>query len=175
VVCGPDVRPNPGIWTGPRGIQQRLTGWVSRTARLRAPATAGYERPSLGRAVETPPLTWRSAPELREPPRRYVTCVGGQDWVEIVAPPRHPCDPAGPPSGLSDSKACGRWSRRGRAVAITGASKTRYGCSSAVPMAEGPRARDARLRSPAVRPRSTRAAIGAWRRYRCTRQYRCVT
>jgi hypothetical protein len=105
----------------------------------------------------------------------YVTCAGGQDWVEIVAPPRHPCDPAGPPSGLSDSKACGRWSRRGRAVAITGASETRYGCSSAVPMAEGPRAIDARLRSPAVRPRSTRTAIGAWRRYRRTRQYRCVT
>jgi hypothetical protein len=95
--------------------------------------------------------------------------------VEIVVPPSHPCDPAEPPSRLSDSKACGRWSRRGRAVAIPGASETRYGCSSVVPMAEGPRAMNGPLRSPAVRPRSTRTAIGAWRRYRCTRQDRCVS
>jgi hypothetical protein len=75
-----DVATNTGSLRGTHrrpthAPQQQITGWVSRTARLRAPATAAYERGSLGRAVEAPPLTWRSAPEPREPPRRYLTYV----------------------------------------------------------------------------------------------------
>jgi hypothetical protein len=40
------------------GLIRRMTGWVSRAGRLRAPATAAHEGGRSGRAVEPPSVTW---------------------------------------------------------------------------------------------------------------------
>jgi hypothetical protein len=42
------------------GLIRRMTGWVSRAGRWRAPATAAPEGGRSGRAVEPPSVTWPS-------------------------------------------------------------------------------------------------------------------